>query len=408
MAPLASAQYSGRLVGYSQIPGSKSGAIHAQDILKRCPPAFSLCRGVLSSPLTIKLPIGGSAWDSRSGLLWACDDMFLAAYSIKTCSQKCRFKSFTMDSKAVPSGLAIAEHKRQLWMLETRPGYLGLRPWSLNGCKAVPTRGGCSFRLPNKSMVSGGLAYDEGRDLLYYTVSEPQPLNWVHTLFVAKAGFGSACRPICKYPLKHCSLVKRAITGLTFDPWTQQLFATDGQNTRTLRVVDPLKCRFVDLGCCKKGMPQQDWLGLAWQPAFAMTRFGKGCSKKPCANCPSPLHGMGPGSPSIGNTDFTLTLRSGPTGSYGIFLLSPGSCTKGLAVPFLCTAIYPATSPAPLVLNIGALQGYSSCDGALDLRLPLPPDSKLCGAKLCSQWLMLCAGPGFAVSNALQWQITGG
>ena len=408
LAPLAHPQNSGRLIGYGQSASSKAGEIHAQDVLKSCPPAFSVCTGILTSPATSNTPVGGSAWDSRTGLLWACDGTSLNAYALKGCSQQCSVQVVTMDSAATASGLAIAESKRQLWMLETRPGYVGLRPWSLVGCQAVPTRGGCSFPVTGHSMVAGGLAYDEGRDLLYFTVSEQQIVSWVHTLYVAPAKSGGACQPICKYSLKYCSLVQRAISGLAFDPWTQQLYATDGQYTRVLRVVDPRKCLFLDTGCCKKGMPQQDWLGLAWQPAFVATQFGTGCSGKPCANCPSPVHGMGAGSPSIGNPDFTLTLRAGPTGSYGIFIFSPGRCTKGVGVPFLCTAIYPAILPPPLLVGVGALQGRSSCDGSLDLPLPLPADANLCGAKLCTQWLMLCAGPGFALSNGLEWEITGG
>jgi hypothetical protein len=403
------AQSSGRILGWSTDPSvTAPGQIHVQDILAKCPPAFPICNNAPNDPGTPTIPIGGSAWDTRNGYLWICDDQTLTAYSLRHCSTQCSVKVVTMDSAAKASGLAISESAAQLWMLETRMGYVGLRPWSLQGCNAVPTRGGCVFPAPTRSSVAGGLALDEARQLLYFTVSEPGVINWTHTLFVAKASSGAACQPICKFPVPHCSLVKGAITGLAYDPWTKQLFATDGENTRILLIDDPMSCKIKDLGCCKKGTPGHSWRGLAWQPSFAMTRFGSGCTGKPCAPCPSPVHELGAGSPSIGNPDFELTLRHGPTNSYGLLLLSPGRCTKGVGFPFLCTAIYPAFGAGPLLFAGGPLQGTQPCDGATQLVLPLPADAGLCGATLCTQWLMVCSGPGFALSNGLEWQITGG
>lgn len=408
-AAALAAQSSGRLIGLSFDKTSTApGEIHAQDILQNCPPATSLCKGILKHPGSSIVPAGGSAWDTRNGLLWVTDGATMEAYQLKGCSRQCSVQVVTMDPNAVASGLAISESQKLLWMLETRQGYVGLRPWLLDGCTAVPTRGGCTFVPPSNFAVAGGLALDEARQLLYFTVSEPGLIAWIHTLYVAKAQSGAACQPLCKIQLRECSLVQGPITGLAHDPWTRQLFATDGQNTRILSIGDPANCAFKDLGCCKKGINLHDWVGLAWQPAFASTVFGKGCSAKPCAPCPSPLHGLGAGSPSIGNPDFTLTLRQGPTGSFGVLLFGGGRCTKGVGVPFLCTAIYPALQPPPLVFGIGPLLGMGACDGTLDLKLPIPADAGLCGATLCTQWLMVCSGPGFALSNALEWEVTGG
>ena len=114
-----------------------------------------------------------------------------------------------------------------LYHLETSIGYLGILPWGNTMRPPLPTYGGCSLQIGSRD-VAGGLAYDEVRDLLYYTVTTTGPTN---RLFVASAL--TRCQPICSVPLPRCTGGPSfgAVTGLAFDSCRSILYATPVANS---------------------------------------------------------------------------------------------------------------------------------------------------------------------------------
>ena len=110
------------------------------------------------------------------------------------------------------------------------------------------------------------------------------------------------------------------------------------------------------------------------------------------------------GDPSPGNPDFGVQLLNAPGGSQVSYFLKPFGCAVGL--PFLCGTVYAAPGLiGPFILpNSGA-----GCAASSTLPLPLPPDSTLCGLRVCVQSIIACpVGPtvGVGMSGAIDFNLT--
>ena len=255
--------------------------------------------------------------------------------------------------------------------------------------------------------IAAGLAFDEARELLYVSSSERLLGGYRHVLHVVQLAATAPCGTfVCTVPFADCSpsLSGAAITGLAYDACTQILYATNGNETRVLRLIDPISCRVQDLGCCARQAGGGFWAGIDVVPGWSRLDLGQSCLGAPCPQCPVLQADLAGGDPSLGNQDFAAALNNGPAGSSAWLLLGAGRCTPGLPFPFLCGPLYPV--PAPLIVVSAALQG-SGCLGAARVPLPIPVDTGLCGGTLCSQWIVSCSGGGFGVSNGVQFTIAG-
>jgi hypothetical protein len=287
-----------------------------------------------------------------------------------------------------------------LYHLETSPGYLGILPWNNSTCPPVPTKGGCFMPL-SKLSTAGGLAYDEVRDLLYYTVSTPGVTGPVNELFVASPT--NACSLICKVNLPACgtSTLLGMVTGLAYDSCTKTLYATDGQATMRLSMLDPRKCSIRLLDCCTKQAGGGRYQGLAVVRGWTQQNVGNSCISKGCPYCPNLRTGVFGGDPALGNPDFGIEILNGPSGSLGTLAIGMGNCTAG--IPFLCGNLYLSLVSPVTVIPMGKLVG-NQCQARAQLKVPIPVNSNLCGIKICLQSLAVCGGGGasHALSQGLQ------
>lgn len=378
-----------------------SGAIQIQDVDNGCQAAKQLCSAILlNNPV---LYAGGTAYDPRHQSLWVSDGRALVEVGLTTCKILCTPKPNIMQQGAVFSGLAVARKRGMLYHLESVPGYLGILPWNNSSCPPVPTKGGCFMQI-DKSATAGGLAYDEVRDLLYYTVSTPGVTGPTNMLYVASPT--NACNPICKVNLPVCgtSTLMGMITGLAYDPCTKQLYATDGQATMRLSMLDPQKCSLKLIDCCTKQAGGGLYQGLAVLRGWSQQNVGSSCVTQGCPYCPSLQTAFFGGDPALGNPDFGIQMSNGPSGSLGTLAIGLGNCTTG--TPFLCGNLYLSLSSPILVLPMGTLQG-NQCLATAQLKVPIPTNSNLCGIKVCLQSLAVCGGGGLyhALSQGLQFTL---
>ncbi|MEZ5988975.1 MAG: hypothetical protein R3F30_07590 [Planctomycetota bacterium] len=395
-----------RLIGWTSSPLlPASGQLATQDV-DACKPAQRACSGVL---LNTTIPYAGAtAFDPRHGSVWVCDDRTMEEWDPVSCQRLCSAQLHRMDQKASVSGFAIADARGMLYQLETRDGYAGILPWFVKDCPPTPTRGGCSLTLPARS-VAAGLAYDEVRDLLYWTVSAPGVTGgYVNTLQVSSPG--AACKPLATLALAGCGTPLNPfgmVTGLAYDTRDQRLYATDGRVTMIWRLDDPLKGVAKLLGCCDAGLSGGLFQGLAVAPAWARADYGSPCIGKGCPFCNQLGAGLVGGIPSLGNQAFGAIIERAPVPSFGVLLVGAG-CIKGVQYPPFCGSFHVPLAPPSLALPVGVVTGKGQCLGSLVAPLPIPVDTGLQGQSICLQWIIVCGvASGFGMSQGIQLEVAG-
>ncbi|MEZ5988942.1 MAG: hypothetical protein R3F30_07420 [Planctomycetota bacterium] len=373
------------------------GAIELQNINK-CLKETTVCTNMLTNQ-----GIGGAAYDPVTRFVWISDGATIAAYPMSAkCLLLCSMKASLMDSSAQVAGLTIDVENRVLWHLETKPGYFGLLPYDLKTCPPTPMKGGCTYTLSNTREAAGGVAYDQVRKLMYVSTSFPGIVGYLSTLRVLTA---TGCKEICNFGQSTCDTrTQAAVSGLAYENCTQTLLATDGTNTRSYVLVDPLKCSFKVGNCCTKSGTTV-YHGIAIIPGWTAKAFGSSCTGKGCASCNSMVLATSGGDAAMGNKAFQLEWTGAPTGSAGAIFVSPGGCTKGLQLPFLCGTFHPSLSGGPLLLGAIALTGTTQCAASGSLPLPLPVDASLCDIYLCMQGVLVCQGGGLGLTHALDMQL---
>lgn len=378
--------------------GWVDGALHIQDVDGACQPAKARHK-VLGQASSFWA--GGTAYDPRHESAWVSDGASIAEVRLSDGKVLCSFKAQLMDSMAVVSGLAIADQGRRLIQLETRAGYGAIRSYALGAvCPPTPLRDGCVLAIP-QGHYSGGLAYDELEGLVYYTVTQPGfqvPFNWVHV-----ADAKNRCKSLCSLRIGTCvHFFGTDVTGLAYDCCSKTLYATVGSGTVPIQVLDPRRCQFKVGSCCTKGSSGV-YRGLAVVPGWSQFKKGTSCISKGCPFCnklDTQLYG---GAPSLGNPDFGVEVIHGPTGGLGIMGIAASTCGKGIG--FSCGALW--LPGGALIVVPGTLSG-PQCGASLRVPLPVPHNANLCGASVCIQWVVGCAGGGGeGVTPAIQFTIAG-
>ncbi len=402
------------LVGWAASGTSTTpGTIDVQPLFPKCLPDKIRCTSVHLNNM-IRWA-GGTAYNPADQTVWTSDGNVIEGRLMRSCGLVCKMKATKVLNplkRPVVSGLAIANWKNRMFQLETYPGMMAIVTYARSG-KCWKPIAKCALTLGG-NWVAGGLAYDEPRDLLYYTISQATATGgWQNVLMVARAN--TPCKPFCKIPLKQC--FNGMITGLAYDCCTnvlpgttaRGLYATYGNVTQRLFVFDPFKCQIkIDPNCCKKG--NRPWRGLAIIPGWKSGRFGKSCSGKPCPNCPLMTAGLAGGDPSLGNSNFRYVLGNAPGGKLAFLFMNGGNCTNGVQLGNFCGLFYPALVPSPFYFGPTVISGMG-CLGSAVQPLPIPPIPSLCGRTFCGQFLVLCfkTNPftiGFSMSNAVSFTVT--
>lgn len=390
-----------QIIGWSDMPSPTTlGYLDVQDVAN-CLPATTRCRTQIPVQ-ALAAYAGGTAYDPRYRTAWVSDGAVLAEYSVdpnRLCASRCPpFRATLSDPQALVSGLCASDRLPRLFQLATRPGYMELTTYDNSGrCPDRPVT--CRRNLPTGA-VAAGLAYDEVEDLLFISMSTPTAVGWQNLLWVAPAS--SPCTPICETRFYSCNT--NLVVGLAFDACTRTLYATDGQETQTIGVIDARRCQVRIGSCCRKQLAPT-YRGLATIPCWQSRSVGRACTSAPCPSCPS-MHIGSTGDPSLG-TAFTVTLSDAPANSTAYLFVSVGPCGAGLPLPRpFCGVLFPDLATG-FVLPPAPISGLPPCSGSAAQSLPLPVDPNLCGQALCTQWIVVCPNFGFATSDALEFTVTG-
>lgn len=392
-----------RLVGWVSSPLLPSSGRILQQDLAACTAATSVCNAALLN--TTSATAGGAAYDPRRRALWICDDRTLELIRLADCASLCQTTPQRMSGLTI-SGLSISDRRQLMFQLETAPGVAQLETYDLRSCPpGQAALRPCSVPIAANA-TAAGLAFDEARQLLYVVDSERLLGGYRHTLHVLALASTAPCgQYVCTVTFADCSpsLSGMPITGLGYDCCTRILYATNGVETRSLRMLDPLQCSIQDLGCCSMQAGGGLYMGIDVVAGWTRTDLGQSCLGASCASCPGVQADLA-GDPSLGNQEFALLLEHAPAGGFGLALLGLGSCTGGVQVPSWCGPLFPPASP--LAFFLVGLTG-SGCAASGTLPLPVPVDTGLCGLPVCSQWLVLCSGGGTGVSNAVAFTLAG-
>lgn len=382
------------IVGWVSIGGAAPGRVELQDV-DRCRPARVRCA---SSTGSTALPYaGGTAYDPREQAVWVSDGGTIFSQSLQNCGFLCQLEPAMRSPKAVVSGLAVADRKRQLFHLETAPGYYGIVIYDDSKCPPKAIRS-CTFTLAGKS-TAAGLAYDELRDILYVGSGQ--------SIFLRRAS--APCQLICHPFLRNCGTKLGPITGLGYDACTKFLYATDGRTIQRIEIasVGQQGCVTRPGPCCPKGT-KGSYRGLAVVPGWSKRVVGKPCSQSPCPSCPSMTADLYGGVPGLGNQEFGISLGKAPPGQQAYLALALGPCTAGL--PVFCGRFHPNLANPNLIFGPMLTSGRGICDGTARSPLPIPVDTSFCGQWFCVQWVVLCRRGteiGIGFSNAVQFTTTG-
>lgn len=347
---------------------------------------------------------GGTAYDPRYQTAWVSDGATLAEYFVVSgslCRARCpSFRAVLSDPTAVVSGLTCSDARPRLFQLATRPGLLEMTIYDNSGrCPREPRQ--CRRELP-AGAVAGGIAYDEINDLLFISISIPQPLGGYSNILTVT----SASRPCdvrCETRFFRCS--SRIVTGLGYDACSQRLFATDGQNTQTFTITNAGSCEFRPGDCCRK-QHSPTYRGLAVLPCWESQSIGRPCLTRDCPSCPT-MHADTSGDPAIG-TNFTIQLNGAPSGGLASLIVDAGPCGPGVSLaPPLCGVLYPSLGSAISLAPV-SIVGSLTCSGRASTQLPIAVDPRLCGQTYCVQWFIRCPRGGFGLSEAIEFTVTGG
>ena len=404
----------GHLAGWAanNTPFGVCSSLYTQD-------ADGGCKSVVrrgTSICTVKGSFGGgTAYDPRLRAAWVTNGVTLGLQDIATGNMKCTMRAVLAVKGSVVTGLALSDKRRELFQLEVGSSpagrFLVISSYDVaRPCVPAHKGNGCRVPLLGTGASAMGLAYDEVRDLLYYSTSTSGFAGWINTVHVVRQG--APCRDVKTFGVKTCGRPGSPTSGLGYDSCTRRLYATGGRSVRVLLLTDPVNGVVTDLTgagpCCQFG-GLGAWAGLAVVPNWDLKVIGKGCSHVPCGNCAVQLGTVG-GDASLGNRDFGFRLSSAPAGSQGMFYISLGNCTNGVTIPELCGPVYLSTTPPwPLLVGTFAVGGAAQCSGTATVITGVPNDPALCKATLCSQWLAICPTGGLwsGLSHAIEFTVGG-
>ncbi len=414
--------HSGLVVGNVGPTGfgiSIRGELYTQAIDKNC--AIPRRSGV---GLAMAIRGGGTAYDAARNAVWVSDGRQIALQQIAGAKVSCQFSatlSGTGGSYFV-SGLAHCNKRKQLIQMEMVLGKssnsLVLRFYDTKSCPPKLLNTKCTFAIPktNTAGVAHGLAYDEARDLIFFTMSGSGIVGW--TTSVNYINYTIACLGTVKpksFPVplfSTCGGANTAVKGLAYNSCSQVLYVTEGTVTMKLNVKDLTKpVNLSGKSCCKFNVQRKAWQGLAIVPSSPVKSVGTSCLNQGCPSCTTMKLGFTGGELALGNQDLAVQITGAPAGGYAGFYLSVGSCqSPGVSLSGLCGAIHtPITAGQPIFIGTFPLSSGSGCTGTVKLPAPMPSNHSLCNKTICSQFLIRCPAGGLAagLTHALEFSVGG-
>ncbi|MCB9868744.1 MAG: hypothetical protein H6837_02750 [Planctomycetes bacterium] len=411
-----STAYGGSLAGNLSPSGpavSITGLAYRQDIAS-CGAAVRI-GSTLSMPLTTQGG-GGSAYDAARQGLWISDGRSITLKDIASGNESCRFTAtLTGGTNNVVTGLAHNNRQRQLIQLEVFPTSSGnsmaLRFYDTTQCppKVLPTT--CAIPLPTVSApgTARGLAYDELRDLIFYSVSLTTSsgiVNSVSYVPMPIACIGQATS-FGLPSLVPCGGADAAVSGLAYDACSKILFVTEGSAVLRMDLSNLAAPKNLNAStpCCKLNVPRQLWASLTYIPRSTVNSVGNSCAVLGCATCNAMALEVA-GDLILGNPALELTLTAAPANATASLFMSIGrALVPGIPVPGLCGLVHtPIAGSMPILLGSFSTGGSGGCSGGLRLPAPVPVDPGLCDVYLTAQVWVQCSGGG-GLTNALELRV---
>lgn len=362
--------------------------------------ATALCGPILGLPPTPAA--GGTAYDPIRQVVWDTDGVNLVSVTYLTTGGPCRIVCAPapvpgLPAGAVATGLAFEEDGTGagvLWCVDSA-FQLQAFAWPTRSCPGVGTRCSIAAFMPTPNHVPGGLAVSEANRTIFWSASDFT--SGVANNWIFGAPLANPCVPGCRLQVGGCGgLPLGPITGLAFNDCNNEMYITDGRNIATGQYFPPtalVPCRLVITSCCPVSTAVATWYGLCVEPDHD-TRVGTNCLGAPCPPCPMILSAIGDA--SLGNSAFSYRLTAAPPGATTFCLFNVGACTPGF--PFLCGTFHVPLSPVVIstVVTVGG-----ACAAVANHPLPIPMSPWLCGAPISAQDVVVCAGGGFGLSNAV-------
>jgi hypothetical protein len=396
LSVLATAQ-TGPLVGYTTNPGAPAQAILRQDL---CNPPTVVCPNAL--PPLPDPHAGGFARDPHRGLLWHTNGNRLQSLdpsaSATACRPLCTMPNMlVLGPTSLAGGLTYDTARRSLLQVESIPGAAAIVEYVFSAGADCPQGTlACRFTLPAVDHLSGAIALDRKRNIVYVAASTfSGPVVPQNRILLIDRG---RCEIRCSLPLQTCLTgTIGPIRAMAYDECADVLYVSDGRQTSVQDVVwGTAVCPTLrPLSCCPLGAPSgMLWADFDLEP-IAPRILGSSCTLRPCANCPSMALGT-VGDAVVGNGSWAFTISQAPAGATGFVIFNFGACQP---IPFGCGQVLPVL-PA-FVRGPVALGGIGACDGNGVFPTPIPNDFNLCDALLCAQGVVLCPGGGFGLTNGL-------
>lgn len=367
---------------------------------QNCQPA-RMCTPILALPTT---PFaGGTAYDPIRQVVWDTDGLQIASVTYLSgsggpCRVICAPQPVPgLPAGAVATGLAFEEDASgagRLWCIDSA-FQLQAFGWPTRSCPGIGTRCSVANFMPTPNHRPGGLAISEANGTIFWSTSDftgGVANNWIFGCNIA-----TPCQPVCRLQVGGCLGVPLGpITGLAFDDCTDTMYITDGRNVATAQYFPPsavAPCRLVITSCCPSSTVAGAYYGLCVEPAHD-TRVGTNCLSAPCPACPMLFSAQGDA--SLGNGTFGYRLSGAPPGATAFCLFNVGACTPG--IPFLCGSFYVPLSP--IILGSAVTVG-GACAAQAFQPLPIPMNPSLCNLPISAQDVVVCAGGGFGLTNAV-------
>ncbi len=412
----------GVLVGNAgrKLAPSLAGELYTQAVDSNCATAKKV-----GSSMAWAFNGGGTAYDAARQAVWVSDGRQIALQQVSNGAASCRFNatlSGTYGRTNFVSGLAHCNRRKELIQMEmvvgAKSNSLVLRFYDTSACPPKLLKTTCSFAIPTTTVpgVARGLAYDEVRDLIFFTMSGSGIVGW--TTSVNYVNYAVAClvtKPgTFSVPLiSPCGGTNIPVTGMAYSPCTKVLYVTEGNVILKLNITNLAKPVNLNANakCCKFNVTGRTWAGLAYVPNSVVKAVGSSCLNSGCASCGNMTLGFTGGDLALGNQDLAIQVTGAPAGGMAGFYLSAGKCqTPGLSLSGLCGAIHLTISAGqPLFVGNFSLGTGSGCTGSMKLTAPIPSNAALCGRTICSQFLIRCPAGGLAagLTNAIEFSVGG-
>jgi hypothetical protein len=365
-----------------------------------CQPA-RMCTPILALPTT--RAGGGTAYDPIRQVVWDTDGLQIASVTYLSsgggpCRIVCPAQPVPgLPAGAVATGLAFEEDGSgagQLWCIDSA-FQLQTFAWPTRSCPGIGTRCSVANFMPTPNHLPGGLAISEANRTIFWSASDFSgglANNWIFGCNLA-----NPCQPVCRLQVTGCNGIPLGpITGLAFDDCIDTMYITDGRNVATAQYFPPSAvspCQLRITACCPATTVAGTYYGLCVEPAHD-TRVGTNCLGAPCPPCPMLFSAQGDA--SLGNNTFAYRLSGAPPGATAFCMFNVGACTAG--IPVLCGNFHVPLSP--IVLSTAVTAG-GACAAQAFHPLPIPLAPNLCGIPISAQDIVICAGGGFGLSNAV-------